>query len=87
MARFEGVADERILFVGNTGTQDISIVDTALGREISAYDTQLLATQELVVRQQQQLGELTVARETLLGLAKAANERLAFAHTFMISAL
>ncbi len=29
----------------------------------------------------------TVARETLLGLAKAANERLAFAHTFMISAL
>jgi len=29
----------------------------------------------------------TVARETLLGLAKAANERLAFAQTFMISAL
>ena len=29
----------------------------------------------------------TVARETLLGLAKAANERLAFARTFMISAL
>jgi GTPase len=29
----------------------------------------------------------SVARETLLGLAKAANERLAFARTFMISAL
>ena len=29
----------------------------------------------------------TVARETLLGLAKAANERLGFARTFMISAL
>jgi GTP-binding protein Era len=29
----------------------------------------------------------TVAREALLGLAKAANERLAFARTFMISAL
>jgi GTPase len=29
----------------------------------------------------------TVARDTLLGLTKAANERLAFARTFMISAL
>ena len=29
----------------------------------------------------------TVARETLLGLAQAANERLAFAHTFMVAAI
>src|SRR5262245_36534235 len=29
----------------------------------------------------------TVARETLLGLAKAANERLAFSRTFMIAAI
>ncbi len=37
----------------------------ALGREISSFDTQLLAAQEVIVRQQRQLAELTTARETL----------------------
>ncbi len=37
----------------------------ALGREISSFDTQLLAAQDTLVRQQRQLAELTTTRETL----------------------